>query len=655
VTRAQDPEGYPAAWDDIESSLVAGEHALFVEGNLQAARKWFDAAYGEAERRSDINGMARAALGLGGLWVHEHRTAADGAMVRARQRHALRLVDPGSSLALRLRARLVGEEDYRTDGHAAILAMLAEARSTGDPVALTETLSLAHHCVLGPGQGALRRELAQELIGEAARTARRGDMLMGLLWRTVDLFLDADSHAERSLAELRDLLDQQDHLAAGFVVSAIEVMLSIRDGRFAEAEALAAVCAERGAAAGDVDATGWYGGQLVTIRWYQGRVGELIPMLSALMNSPMLSAMDNSFFAGLAVAAAASGERRMAVGALARLRGHDLADLPHSSSWLISMYGVVEAAHLLADAETSAQAYELLVPFARLPVIGSLGITCLGSVHHCLGVASLTTGDLDRAVEHLRAAVHDNLAVGHWPAAVLSRSRLAQALALRDGPQDDAARRELALAEQEAAALEMTLPARETGRRAGPARDDHAAGEKASLVVCRRRGRQWRIELGARSVLVDHSVGMQHLATLLANPGYEIPATDLAAGIGLPGTIPGDGAGSAQLVLDDLARREYRQRLSRLQAEIDEFESMNDLHRAAALRAERDWLVSELAAATGMSGRSRRFADSDERARLAVGKAIRRALKRITEADPIIGAELRATVQMGLRCCYRPR
>jgi hypothetical protein len=37
-----------------------------------------------------------------------------------------------------------------------------------------------------------------------------------------------------------------------------------------------------------------------------------------------------------------------------------------------------------------------------------------------------------------------------------------------------------------------------------------------------------------------------------------------------------------------------------------------------------------------------------------VGKAIRRALTRIAEADPVIERELRDTIQTGVRCCYRP-
>jgi len=39
---------------------------------------------------------------------------------------------------------------------------------------------------------------------------------------------------------------------------------------------------------------------------------------------------------------------------------------------------------------------------------------------------------------------------------------------------------------------------------------------------------------------------------------------------------------------------------------------------------------------------------------VAVGKAIRRALARIAEADPILGDHLRQTVHTGVRCSYWP-
>jgi len=55
------------------------------------------------------------------------------------------------------------------------------------------------------------------------------------------------------------------------------------------------------------------------------------------------------------------------------------------------MNGIVEAAHLLQDTETSAQAYGLLLPFADVPMILSIGAASFGSVRHALGVACLGT------------------------------------------------------------------------------------------------------------------------------------------------------------------------------------------------------------------------------------------------------------------------
>jgi hypothetical protein len=72
------------------------------------------------------------------------------------------------------------------------------------------------------------------------------------------------------------------------------------------------------------------------------------------------------------------------------------------------------------------------------------------------------------------------------------------------------------------------------------------------------------------------------------------------------------------------------------------------------VRAERDWLVAQLSSAAGFGGRTRAFPDQPERARVAVGKAIRRALARITEADAVIGEHLRQTVHTGVRCSYWP-
>jgi hypothetical protein len=644
-TSQRPPEPAADQAGQLQAALADGTRAMFTDGDLQAGRQCFERAYRLAEQAGEAPAMARAALGLAGLWVHEHRKVTGSMLLETRLQHVLPRLDPRSSLALRVRARLAGETDYSRGEHAAILTALAEARTAGDPVLLAECLSAAHHCLLGPDHGPLRRELAAELIKESFRTGRRSDLLMGLLWQTADSYLEGDPHAGRLLGGLRDELGQQNHLAVDFVVSAIDVMLAIRAGRLAEAESLARACAKSGATAGDADTEWWHSAQLVTIRWYQGRLVELLPLLREVADSPTLSAVDNSSLAALAVAAALSGDRRTAASSLAALCVGDLRNLPRSSSWLVTMNGIVEAACLLEDAGVAGRAYELLSPYARLPMIGSLGIACFGSTEHALGVASLTSGHLDRAIGHFRAAVQHNLALAHWPAVVTSRQRLAQAQELRGQPDDAAlARSELDTAAGEAAAMGIPVPGQ-------------AVGEPSpASAQCARVGRKWRVAVRHRSVLVEHSVGLAHLAVLIANPRREIQATDLVAGVaGVTALATAAGEETAaQPVLDHEAIREYRRRLRRLEAELADLESAGDPGRADRARSERDWLVAELASASGLGGRTRSFPDQPERARVAAGKAIRRAIARITEADPLIGEHLRQSVHTGVRCSYWP-
>ncbi|MFI9381426.1 BTAD domain-containing putative transcriptional regulator [Kutzneria sp. NPDC052558] len=448
----------PAA-DPLRAALAAGDEALQIDGDLLAGRRQFEIAHGLAAQAGDATAMARAALGLSGLWVHEHRPATGKAQLHARLAQALVAVDPQSSEALRLRVRLTGENDYQAAEHAGILALLDDTRRAEDRIVHAEALSIAHHCVLGPDHVALRQALSWELIGESDRTRRRGDRLMGLLWHTVDQFLAGNPHAERLLDELEQELAGRDHLAVGFAASAMRVMLTIRAGRFDEAEEQAKACAELGQVAGDADAIGWYGAQLMAIRWFQGRLPELLPLLDELVSSSTLSTNDNSYFAALAVAAATAGDQRKAAGSLARLVGHDLARLSRSSTWLVSMSGIAETAYLLDDAATAGRVHDLLAPYGHLPAMASLAVACFGSTSRALGVAAMAMGDLDRAVGHLNSAVQHNLALGHWPAVVMSRTRHAQALAARGGPGDDAAAaQELATAARDAAALGMPAP-----------------------------------------------------------------------------------------------------------------------------------------------------------------------------------------------------
>jgi hypothetical protein len=172
--------------------------------------------------------------------------------------------------------------------------------------------------------------------------------------------------------------------------------------------------------------------------------------------------------------------------------------------------------------------------------------------------------------------------------------------------------------------------------------------------VFRRAGGSWTLGYGGTTVTVKDAKGLRDLAVLLRVPGRPVHAGDLLAAAGA-----GD-AGRAALrlgadeVLDDRARRELRARPAELEEEIDQAERWADLERAARATAERDALVQELAAATGLGGRGRLLGDQSERARKAVTARIRDVIARIERLHPALGAHLRASVTTGTWCAYTP-
>ena len=72
----------------------------------------------------------------------------------------------------------------------------------------------------------------------------------------------------------------------------------------------------------------------------------------------------------------------------------------------------------------------------------------------------------------------------------------------------------------EAAAVGLPVPGHPVAR--------PSATVAAMVAQCHRVGRNWRLVLRNRSVLVEDSIGMVHLAMLIANPRQEIQAADLS-------------------------------------------------------------------------------------------------------------------------------
>ena len=482
--RIKTPNG---AQGELPALLGTAWHALRGQGDLARARDLFDRAARLAEAQGDAQALGEAALGADGFWLHEQRSPVAQALVGGWRRAALAEVDPSSRLAVRLRVRDAAERDYESGGTKAVLAALPEARRCGDRAALAEALHLAQHCLLGPKFTKLRSTLGEELLAVAAAADDPFEACRGLMWRATNLLLTGHPHADRALTLLRAALAEHRHLAMSYVVSAVDVMLAIRAGALERAEQLAEESASLGRQAGDLDVLGWYGAHLVTIRFFQGKGEELLPMLQELVASPELSEPNDAFLGALATAASMTGDSWTATSALRRLRRPNLAALRHNSLWLVTVFGAVLAARLLEDKDVAAEAYELLLPFAELPVTASFAITCMGSAQYPLAVAAATLERWDVAVNHFRQAMAANEALGHRPAHVLSEAGLGEALAVTGEAAESA--RCIARAQAAATALGMDAWCARWRQSAAPAQPDAKA-------QCVRHGAMWHADRG---------------------------------------------------------------------------------------------------------------------------------------------------------------
>ena len=300
----------------------------------------------------------------------------------------------------------------------------------------------------------------------------------------------------------------------------------------------------------------------------------------------------------------AAGQTERARSLVRTFGGRVLDELPRDVNWLLTLQCVLEAALGTGEAETVEKAARLLTPYAGRAVFNAGAVMFHGVTDDTLSRAAAFLGDADAAVPLYAAALamYERLGARWW------RDRLAT------------------WRPPEVGALPAT-------------RVTFAPGADGL----------WRVGSGDDVVPVRALRGFSYLRELLRRPDRSVPALDLVTGG--TGAVGQPGLGDA---LDDQARAAYRRRLGDIERDLAEAQEWSDLGRLDALHAERDALVGELAAASGLGGRPRVVGSSHERARVAATKAITAAIDRVITVDAPLGRHLRATIHTGLHCRYQP-
>jgi pimeloyl-ACP methyl ester carboxylesterase len=195
---------------------------------------------------------------------------------------------------------------------------------------------------------------------------------------------------------------------------------------------------------------------------------------------------------------------------------------------------------------------------------------------------------------------------------------------------------------------------------ASPEAVRRSAVEQTNLF--RRDGEYWTVGYRGLVVTLRDSKGLRDLGHLLAEPGREFHVLDLVADGTRARSIPPSQAAEAGLavegwgdpVIDQAARAHYQRRITELEQELEEAQERGGSEADAAAREELDALTTELTAAYGLAGRPRRSPDPVERARKAVTRRIRNAMRRIARAHPRLGQHLAASIRTGMFCSYQP-
>jgi tetratricopeptide (TPR) repeat protein len=626
--------------------LLALGDAHWRAGENEQAREAFARAL-DAARLLDLPpAMARAALGFGR--ASPERGAVDPTLVAMLEEALAALGEGDSALHAALLARLASALYFtRAEERREALSRRAVemARRVGDPGALVAALITRHFMLWGPGPIAERLTLMEEAAAVADALADRQPSFEIQRNRIFDLYeagdvtaadLELETYARRAAAVRLPMYRWH-----AVVVRAMRLFMA---GRMDEAERVAME-----AMATRPDGPFSARGQMYVILLFaicreQGRLAELEEPLALLAGAfPAVPV----WRCGQALSHAELGRPGAARALVAPLAARDLADLPRDGNFIAALVMLAELAALAENERLAGLVYPLLLPFAARTAMIGMSAACYGSAARYLGLLATVLRRPEDASRHFEEALAMNVRLGARPLVAWTRADWARLLLELGGRADRTRAGELlGLAERTAVELGM---ARLRARIARMPREVAAAPATpppaGQSAVLRRDGSGWIVGYGERSFVLPDMKGLAYLATLVASPGREFHALDLAGA--------GD-TGDAGEMLDAEAKARYRARLVELREELEEAQGFDDVERAARAEQEIDFLTEELGRAVGLGGRTRRAGSAAERARLNVGRAIASALRRIAAQERALGEHLTATVRTGLFCSYNP-
>jgi len=399
------------ALDLIDSGNVGDDHrlrallglggALNRDGQEREARAVCLDAVALARRRSDGTGLAWAAL----AYCHDYIMFRPPPEQEAILREALAALGEGEHL---LRSRLLSRlarEIYWTGpaGTCRTLAeqAFAEARLAGD----AETRLLARYSLaFGNWQPDRVRELVdvcEAYLADAITCGDRFHELLARRWLVPAVSELGDvARGELEAAAAMRLSDELGISVQQWITRVIAGAHQLLVGDLPRAEQLGSEGLALGAVAEPANAIDFVSMLIWTIRWLQGRLEEIAPLVEEVASGPGLELPRRL---GLAVTYAELGRTREAAAILDGVGTDEVAALHHDASWYIALAAMAEAAAMVAHTGAAEMVLPRLLPYRDRIAITST--TATGPLAHYVGLCEWVVGEIEPALESLRESV----------------------------------------------------------------------------------------------------------------------------------------------------------------------------------------------------------------------------------------------------------
>jgi hypothetical protein len=427
-------------------ALLVGEERLR-GGERDLARRAFIDAAALAQQLGDEESLARAAIGASQRYVQQPGVV-DEELIAMLER-ALAAQDGRLSIErVRLLGRMCGAIYYAPDRER-MSELSAEATQIaaelGDPEATAHARGATRRALWDPDHLTERLAASTEMLQSARRIGNLELQLHAHAWLVLDLLESGDrAGVDAQIAAFTtgaEQLRQPLYIWQAIVWRAMRALLR---GSLNQAEELAAEALAAGAPAEAVTASQYYAIQLLAIRREQGRMGELE---GAARNMVAANPARPAWRLALATVLAEGGKLTGAAAELDVIAREDFRDIPRDGDWMTTMSLLGDLCASVGDADRSARAYEMLVPFEGANAVAGIAVACLGSLARQLGKLATVIGHARAAAGHFERALDAHVQLR--APVLLAHTQLDYADALGNTPKARRMRAEAAHAAEE--------------------------------------------------------------------------------------------------------------------------------------------------------------------------------------------------------------